>query len=244
KLMLRAHHLGHVPGAVGVTGVMYVSEESWGFGPGGNEAGFLTYALPESTAKQIGHEGLGWFDRLQDGHRSEGWRGRFGDWHRTPVAPGMHWQPNAASGRLEVLDYVCAYGFCIDIDQAQLRAAQQAVNSPGSYYAYGRIGLIVIALAPLRVNFLYNGGAAAGDGWTAWGAPDSWQAVHRPPCNCGERRTAAQRSSNASPSSIAGKCSRCAASAAACRVVVTTTSASVHSLAGLPRKSITALSPE
>jgi len=157
KLMLRAHHLGHVPGALGVTGLMYVSEESWGFGPGGNEAGFLTYALPESTAKQIGHEGLGWFDRLQDGHRSEGWRGRFGDWHRTPVAPGMHWQPNAASGRLEVLDYVCAYGFCIDIDQAQLRAAQQAVNSPGSYYAYGRIGLIVIALDTRRVYFLYNG---------------------------------------------------------------------------------------
>jgi hypothetical protein len=41
-----------------------------------------------------------------------------------------------------------------------------------------------------------------------------------------------QRSSNASPSSMAGKRSRCAASSLACSVVVTTTGSSVHSLTG------------
>jgi len=157
RLTLRAHHLGHVPGALEVTRLLYVSEESWGFGPGGNEAGFLAYALPERTAVQIANEGLGWFDRLQDGHRSEGWRGRFGDWQRTPVEADTRWQPDPASARMEVLDYVCAYGFCIDIDHVQLRAAEDAINSPGSYYAHGRIGLVVIVPHARRVYFLYNG---------------------------------------------------------------------------------------
>lgn len=48
---------------------------------------------------------------------------------------------------------------------------------------------------------------------------------------------------NRSPSSIAGKRVRCAASSDADKVVVETTSASPHSLTGWPRKSITALSP-
>lgn len=157
ELMLLAHHLGHPPGALDVTRRLYVSEESWGFGPGGNEAGFLAYALPESTARQIDVEGLAWFDRLRDGRRGEGWRGRFGDWQRTPVVADGRWQPDPSSGRMEVLDYVCAYGFCIDIDQGQLRAAEDAVNSPGSYYAHGRIGLILIVPRTRRVYFLYNG---------------------------------------------------------------------------------------
>lgn len=157
RLMLRAHHLGHVPGALEVSRLLYVSEESWGFGPGGNEAGFLAYALPARTAAQIGDEGLAWFERLQDGRRGEGWRGRFGDWHRTPVEADRRWQPDPATGRLEVLRYVCAYGFCIDIDPKQLRAAEDAVNSPGSYYAHGRIGLIVVVPHKRRVYFLYNG---------------------------------------------------------------------------------------
>lgn len=157
KLMLHAHHLGHVPGALEVTRVLYVSEEAWGFGPGGNEAGFLAYPLPDDTARQVEAEGLAWFERLQSGHRSEGWRGRFGEWRRTPVQADRRWQRDPDSGRHEVLQYVCAYGFCIDIDRDQLRAAEHAVNSPGSYYAHGRIGLIVVVPHTRRVYFLYNG---------------------------------------------------------------------------------------
>src|SRR5690606_38595702 len=157
QLMLYSHHIGHVPGALGVTLRLYVSEESWGFGPGGNEAGFLAYALPERSARKLEAQGLDWLERLDSGNRGEGWRGRFSDWRRTPVEASRRWEPDARSGRYEVLDYVCAYGFCIDIDKDHLRAAEEALNQPGSYYAFGRIGMILLVPRTRRMYFLYNG---------------------------------------------------------------------------------------
>jgi hypothetical protein len=35
--------------------------------------------------------------------------------------------------------------------------ANELVNAPGSYYAYGRIGMILVAPARKRVYYLYNG---------------------------------------------------------------------------------------
>lgn len=52
-----------------------------------------------------------------------------------------------------------------------------------------------------------------------------------------------QRSEKASPSRSAGNRARCSSSGTACRVVVVTTSSSVASLSGWPRKSTAALSP-
>jgi hypothetical protein len=157
KLMVSAHHLGHLPGALRVTRVLYASEESWGFGPGGNEAGFIAYALPEASARRLEKEGLAWLERLGDGRRSPGSRGRFDDWRTTPLQPNPRWQPDPASGRYDPLQYVCAYGFCIDIDPHRLRAVEQAIHSPGSYYAFGRIGMILLVPRTRRVYFLYNG---------------------------------------------------------------------------------------
>lgn len=57
------------------------------------------------------------------------------------------------------------------------------------------------------------------------------------------RRRCAQRNSNRSASSIAGNFSRCATSASAEIVDVTTPSPAGNSTTGCPRKSITALSP-
>jgi len=39
QYLLYKHHLGLLPAAFEVTNVLYVSEKSWGFGPGGNETG-------------------------------------------------------------------------------------------------------------------------------------------------------------------------------------------------------------
>lgn len=133
KSMLHAHHVGHLPGAFGVWRVLYVSEEAWGFGPGGNEAGFLVYPLPERTADAVETSGLPWLEALRDAPRSsEGWRGRFSDWRPTPIRPSARWMPDPASGRYDIVHYVCRYGFCIDIDAQHLRDAEDAVNSPGA----------------------------------------------------------------------------------------------------------------
>ncbi|MFY9480210.1 MAG: hypothetical protein WAQ08_21455 [Aquabacterium sp.] len=42
-----------VPDALHVTSLSYSNEESWGFGPGGNEAGFRAYPLPDEVAASV-----------------------------------------------------------------------------------------------------------------------------------------------------------------------------------------------
>lgn len=159
KYWERSFHLSHVPDALQVSRILYANEESWGFGPGGNEAGILVYALPEDVAKTIEAAGLPYFANLPPNRqrRSRDWRGSFNDWKATPVERGPHWEPDPESDRYEIYQYVCKYGFCIDIDENIRRQAAAAVNSPGSYYAYGRIGMIVVSPGTRRVIFMYNG---------------------------------------------------------------------------------------
>ena len=58
---------------------------------------------------------------------------------------------------LNVTDYICAYGFCIDIPSDRLRQANEIVSKPGSFYARGRIGVIVVSPAQKLVLYFYNG---------------------------------------------------------------------------------------
>jgi hypothetical protein len=155
--MVHAHRLSHVPPALGVWQVVYAEEEAWGFGPGGNEAGFIAYRLPGGAARAIAAGGVDYLERMPPPEASRRWRGRYSDWRATPLAPDRRWPPDPTTGRHEILQYVCAYGFCIDADRDQLRAAAEAVNTPGSYYAYGRIGMIVVSPRTRRVYYLYNG---------------------------------------------------------------------------------------
>lgn len=159
KLWERSHRLSHVPDALQVRQIVYANEEAWGFGPGGNEAGIVAYALPERVANTIQAAGLPYFANLPPNrNRAErDWRGRFSDWKTTPVEPGPHWKPDPGSGRYDIYQYICAYGFCIDIDERIGQEAAAAVNEPGNFYAYGRIGMIVVAPRMRRVFFMYNG---------------------------------------------------------------------------------------
>lgn len=155
----RSHRLSLVPDALRVHRVLYAKEEAWGFGPGGNEAGIVAYPLPDNIAKAIEIAGLPYFENLQPNRdqQSRDWRGRFADWKATPVESGPRWKPDPGSGRYDIYQYICAYGFCIDIDERIETEAAAAVNTPGNYYAYGRIGMIVVCPGMRRVFFMYNG---------------------------------------------------------------------------------------
>ena len=159
KCWVHSFHLGHVPDALEVRRILYVKEESWGFGPGGNEAGILVYSLPDDIAKAIETAGLPYLANLPPNRdqRSQSWRGSFSGWKATPVQPDPRWKPDPGSGRYEIYQYVCAYGFCIDIDENVRQQVEAAVNNPGSYYAYGRIGMIVVSPRMRRVVYMYNG---------------------------------------------------------------------------------------
>lgn len=151
--------LSVVPDALHVTAMSYSQEESWGFGPGGNEAGFRAYRLPDDIAAEIEHKGMAFFEAMppnQD-QDSRGWRGQYMQWKATPVAPEEGWSPRQDTGRLHVDDYVHRYACCIDVDATLMAQADALVNSPGSYYAHGRIGLIVVNPKKRLVLYLYNG---------------------------------------------------------------------------------------
>lgn len=150
--------LSSVPDALNVTSISYSKEESWGFGPGSNEAGIRVYPLPEQIANEISQRGLEFFDHLPPNYqqRSE-WRGRYEQWLETPIRPNSQWERNEKTARLDIYDYICAYGFCMDIKPTVVEEANAIINSAGSYYAYGRVGVIVVSSSKKLVLYMYNG---------------------------------------------------------------------------------------
>jgi hypothetical protein len=158
KFYERLFILEVVPQALGVQNVSYRLEESWGFGPGGNEAGIRFYSLPEDIALAVGSGGIKYLDRLppNSDQARRGWRGRYEQWSETPIR-GDHWKLNPATGLLDVTDYICVYGFCIDIPPERLAQANEIVSKSGSFYARGRIGIIVVSPEQRLVLYFYNG---------------------------------------------------------------------------------------
>jgi len=143
---LNSHHLSFVPRELGVTSVDYSEEKSWGFGPGGNETGFLAYTMPPQVAEKIERDGLKFFQGL----RSDYW-----NWSSTPVVRNNNWgreQPLTISG------YLGHYGFMIEVDRNLEAEAATALNQPGNFYAYARGGrMIVVVPQSRRVFVVYAG---------------------------------------------------------------------------------------
>jgi hypothetical protein len=157
KMYERRFMLSVVPDALDVSAIAYSKEESWGFGPGGNEAGIRVYPLPEHVSKEIEARGIDYFKTMPpntDQHDRE-WRGSYSKWEETPIKRERHW--DSGKQRLDIYDYICAYGFCIDIEPDIVRQANGIVNAPDSYYAYGRIGVIVVSPENNLVLYFYNG---------------------------------------------------------------------------------------
>lgn len=147
----RSFALSVVPDALQVASIDYAKEESWGFGPGGNEAGVRIFPLKDAVARDILAKGIQFFlDMPANADQDKrGWRGRYRDWMVTPAF--------SESGRFDMIEYVCAYGFCIDVDKAITADVNRILNTPGSYYARGRIGMLIVSPRDHKVIYLYNG---------------------------------------------------------------------------------------
>ncbi len=87
---------------------------------------------------------------------SRDWRGSYTQWSETPVR-GKHWKIDENTDLVNVIDYMCAYGFCIDIPPDRLRQANEIVSRPGSFYARSRIGTIVVSPKQKLVLYFYKG---------------------------------------------------------------------------------------
>jgi hypothetical protein len=147
----RSFALSVVPDALQVSSIAYAKEESWGFGPGGNEAGVRIYPLKDAVSRDILSKGMQFFlDMPANADQNKrGWRGHYSHWTVTPAF--------SESGRFDMIEYVCAYGFCIDVDPSIVADVNRILNTPGSYYARGRIGMLIVSPRDNKVIYLYNG---------------------------------------------------------------------------------------
>ncbi|MES2038315.1 MAG: hypothetical protein V4495_10775 [Pseudomonadota bacterium] len=158
KLYERQFMLEAVPDALDVSSITYSKEESWGFGPGGNEAGIRLYPMPENISQDIKKRGVEFFrdmpaNKNQQGRSS---RGRYEDWAVTPIQPTDRWGTNKESGRMDICDQICGDAFGVDVKPAVQEVVNAIINSPGSYYAYGRTGLIIVSPEKNLVIYFYS----------------------------------------------------------------------------------------
>lgn len=96
----------------------------------------------------------------------QGWRGTYDDWHATPFDPVAA----RIEGRLGdemthglcgmgdgIAAYMARYGFCIAFDPEVEALADRALARPGSFYAFGRLGMLLLIPSENRVVYAYNG---------------------------------------------------------------------------------------
>lgn len=150
-----------------VSRILYVAEEAWGFGPGGNETGIILYAMPEGTRQRIETGGIAWLNGLRGGGPE--WHGFYRDWHATPFdafdpdTPGAFdiWALEARDESCGhgggIAGYMFRYGFCIPFDREVEALANRALSKAGSYYAFGRIGMLLLIPSENRIIYAFNG---------------------------------------------------------------------------------------
>ncbi|MFZ6642842.1 hypothetical protein ACO0LL_24190 [Undibacterium sp. TC4M20W] len=158
KLYEHQFMLEAVPDALGVNSISYNKEESWGFGPGGNEAGIRLYPMPENTSQDIKKRGMEFFRGMPENknQQSRSSRGHYEDWAVTPIKPTYRWAVNKESGRMDICDKICGDAFGIDVKPVVQEVVNGIINNPGSYYAHGRTGLIVVSPEKNLVVYFYS----------------------------------------------------------------------------------------
>jgi hypothetical protein len=171
KTLIYNHHLRFVPEAMKVWRVRYVAEEAWGFGPGGNETGIIVYDMPEPVRRVLQEkDGLAWLEALPP-NSWQGWQGRYEGWHATPIptsefawADPASCPPEASDRHLfiyrngcpSISGYMGTYGFPIPFDADVEKMVNEALFSPGAYYVFGRIGMLIVIPARERIVYVYN----------------------------------------------------------------------------------------
>lgn len=152
------YQLSFVPMGLATSKVLYVNEESWGFGPGGNETGVIVYELPEGVSKEMQQDGIDYLARLPRQKKADrDWRGVYEHWQSTPIlVEGTDSSMNRTMFH-NIESYLDRYGFGIEIDPQIKQEINHALSTPGSFAAYGRIGLIIVIPKVNRVVYVYNG---------------------------------------------------------------------------------------
>ena len=150
--------LSVVPDALDVHGIVYEKEARWGLPllalPGDNETGLRVYRLPDAIATQARDGGTGWLEAMRPNSRSSSAHpaGVYTDWHETPLDTAARRHVTATYGRIPG-----DCGFCIQVDTGLWAQVRHIIDTPGSFYAVGRSGVIVVSPEQRRVIYMFNG---------------------------------------------------------------------------------------
>lgn len=161
-----SNEMARFPDRISIDGTVFQEEQSWGFGPGGNETGLAVYRLDDEVAERLieaapvltDHEAIEAAMGRRDNHRN----GQYYDWQRTPLKPasfgGMWGDYDSVTEEFELAQSLGKNGFAIDVDEEIAREVDEVLNSEGSYYAQARGGVIFVVAPEKRwVIFMYRG---------------------------------------------------------------------------------------
>ena len=158
KYIEAKHHLGLVPLRLRVEKVLYFEEQSWGFGPGGNETGVIEYELPEDIAAQIDKIGIRFF-AMSTPQTADAFdpSGQYQTWQQTPILLNASGLGAEATQNHEISNFLAINGFGIFIDPKLEKRINSSISQPGSFAAFGRGGVLIVNPKTRRVVYAYNG---------------------------------------------------------------------------------------
>jgi hypothetical protein len=132
----RSRYLRMVPAGLAVTEVIYAREDSWGFGPGGNETGVVVFGLSLDVASNI---------QQQSTTR----------WKATPVSVEGSDNDTNATLSYDIGQYLNRYGFGLQIDEKVTRTINDALSSQGNFVDDngGRVIIVIPKAAKLVIAY-------------------------------------------------------------------------------------------
>jgi hypothetical protein len=162
KAIEREHRLSAVPLELGVKTIIYGEEIIGGFGPGGNETGLIVYELPDIAADKLSKHGVPYLNGFSYTGKAAYSHGTYYKWEETPISSRWDWsvqlkQPIEQTKSPLISDYLGTYGFSIDVDPEIERTVDNTISVPGSYFSFGRTGVIIISPKEKIVIYAYAG---------------------------------------------------------------------------------------
>ncbi|WP_425051834.1 hypothetical protein [Psychromarinibacter sp. S121] len=150
---------GALPEGLGIWWRSYAQNRTWGFGPGGNETGFNEFILPDAAAERLAKGGPDYLATLEPIGSRRGWfrDGGFAGWSETPVPVEPPWvlRPGHAVAGTgpdgpSILHLLDRYGGLIAIPPERRARIDTALTAPGSFYAFGAGGRVIVISPPQR----------------------------------------------------------------------------------------------
>jgi hypothetical protein len=164
------HHLSFVPDSMNVWWVRHASEETWGsLGlPGDNEIGIIVYDMPDRVRQGLQDNGLAWLDSISIDHTGD--RAMYGDWRTSPIPTNLRWTDPAQcppsntdryrivypNGCPSITGYFGGYGLPASFDPEVEKMVNKAFATPGSFYAFDRIGILILIPVQERIVYIYS----------------------------------------------------------------------------------------